>query len=113
MFRENITDRKVVVLEYKELKIFEIPEGLELEDKTIVEDWCVSNDFDISKGKETFHLYIKYVGKKEAEIIDFSYEERCPNTLTASIQRANEMNILDYLVPDEEEEEEERVKCLK
>ena len=72
---KNMKDnRKIVRVQlYAPELIFKIPDGLDLEDKTVVEEWYYRNGF----------LHIKYVGKEEGDIIDpaeeietdYKYEE--------------------------------------
>ena len=53
-------NRKVVVVEYSPpVYVWEIPDNLDLEDKTVVEEWYVRYGI----------LYIKYVGQDEPEKI--------------------------------------------
>ena len=65
--------RKVVRAEYyTPIFIFEIPDGLDLEDKTVVEEWWVKYNT----------LRIKYIGKDEVEVIEPSsndYDLKRPN----------------------------------
>lgn len=89
-------DRKVVRVTLNSPEfIFKIPDGLDLEDKTVVEYWRYK------WGK----LYIKYVGKGEEEIeayeegeVDYKYEQQI------EIVDADE-HCVDYSEDEEEEED--------
>jgi len=95
-------DRKVVRATYSQDAIFKIPDGLDLEDTTVVESW----------GVKYGRLYINYVDGREEEIgwtfdpteYDYKYPEDC------EIENADDCN-LEYSEDedkDEEEEEEEK-----
>ena len=71
--------RKVVRAEYyTPIFIFEIPDGLDLEDKTVVEEWGVKYNT----------LLIKYIGKDEVEVIE-------PSSNDCDLKRPNECVIED------------------
>ena len=59
---KNVKGNRKVVAQYYHPPpyVFEIPDGLDLEDKTIVEKWYV----------HLHALYIKYVGKEEPDKIE-------------------------------------------
>jgi len=57
-------NRRIVVADCSSKQFFEIPDGLDLEDKTVVENWMVT------WGK----LYIHYVNGEKEEI-DFEWED--------------------------------------
>ena len=91
-------NRKVVhVVYYAPWHFFKIPDGLDLEDKTVVEYW------DVNWGK----LYIKYVGKSDIQEIEAEYEAEVDykNPQDVEIEDADDYNI-EYNGDDEDEEEE-------
>ena len=57
-------NRQVIVAVHHTERFFKIPEGLDLEDKTVVKKWIVKWGV----------LYITYVNGREEEI-DFEYED--------------------------------------
>ena len=89
-------NRKIVRAEYfPQSTIFKIPDGLDLDDKDIVERWLVKNDT----------LYIKYVGKEEEERIEPEYRECIYDPDECLIEDADDHGI-------EYEEDEEEEVCL-
>ena len=89
-------NRKVVRAEYHEpASVFEIPDGLDLEDKDIVEEWYVCRNI----------LHIKYVGKEEEEEIEPTWDAyECDlGTAKCEIEDADDVGF-DYECDEEEEE---------
>ena len=88
-------NRKVVMVTLHSPEIiFKIPDGLDLEDKNVVEYW----------GHKWGKMYIKYVGKEEVEEIT-AYEET-----EVDYKYEQEIEIIDAevgVVYSEDEEEEE------
>ena len=93
-------NRKVVrATFYPPEAVFKIPDGLDLEDESVVEFW----------GVKWAQLYIKYVGKEEVEIIEpyFDVDE------TIDLKYAREEEIVDaddcgcVEYTDDEEEDED------
>ena len=76
-------NRQVIVAVHHTERFFKIPEGLDLEDKTVVKKWIVKWGV----------LFITYVNGREEEI-DFEYEDddgsKYPD---AVIEDANEYNV--------------------
>ena len=92
-------DRKVVRAEYYAPEsIFEIPDGLDLTDKTIVEKWYVCRNI----------LHIKYVGKEEEEEIEPTWDAHIqglePYPEICQIEDADDVGF-DYECDEEEEED--------
>ena len=94
-------NRKVVMVTLHSPEIiFKIPDGLDLEDKNVVEYW----------GHKWGKMYIKYVGKEEEEEIeayeegevDYKYEQQI------EIVDADE-HCVDYSEDEEEDDEEEHI----
>ena len=85
-------NRQVVVAVHQTARIFKIPEGLDLEDKTVVKNWIVKWGV----------FYITYVNGEE-EKIDFEREDddgsKYPDALIESAD--------DYNIEYEEDIEEE------
>ena len=97
-------NRKVVRAEYHEpASVFEIPDGLDLEDKDIVEEWYVCRNI----------LHIKYVGKEEEEEIEPTWDAYdCDlGSAKCEIEDADDVGF-DYEC-DEEEEEVDKYKLWK
>ena len=89
-------NRQVVVATYTNYSLFQIPNGLDLEDKSVVEEWWVKYNI----------LHIKYVNGKVKEI-DPTWDAR-----ESDFKRADEFRISSaddecYEYHEEEEEEEE------
>lgn len=92
-------NRKIVATDYDVgTAVFKIPDGLDLEDKSVVEDWWV----------KWCRLHIQYVGKEEVEEIDWEYEPEVDwKRGHDEIIDADEWGV-EY--SDDEEEEEEKEK---
>ena len=89
-------NRKIVRAEYfPQSTIFKIPDGLDLDDKDIVERWLVKNDT----------LYIKYVGKEKEERIEPEHQDCIYDPDECLIEDADDHGI-------EYEEDEEEEVCL-
>ena len=89
-------DRKVVkVTLYAPEFIFKIPDGLDLEDKNVVEYW----------GYKWGTLYIKYVGKKEEEEIEAyqEFEVDYKDEQEIEIIDADDAGCVDYSEDEEED----------
>ena len=91
-------NRKVVrATFYPPEAVFKIPDGLDLEDKSVVQCW----------GVKWAKLYIKYVGKEEVEIIepyldvDIDLKYACEE----EIVDADDCGCVEYT--DDEEEDED------
>ena len=91
-------DRKVVRVTIKPTEFyFKIPDGLDLEDKTVVEDWEYRNR----------RMYITYVGKKEVEEIEafYKYEVSSDCEQDTEIIDADDADNLHCDYYDEEDED--------
>ena len=94
--------RKVVIAKYyTPQSVFGIPDGLDLEDDEVVEEWEVKYNT----------LLIKYIGKEEVEVIEPSWV-LCDNEL----DYPEDYNIEDadgygYDYPDDEEKKKENDKA--
>ena len=91
-------NRKIVHIDYHCDGYFKIPDGLDLEDKTVVESWGVKYNT----------LYIYYVDGREEEIEpvwDIEPDWKYPNN--CEIEDAEDYNV-EY--SEDEEEKEEEVK---
>ena len=88
-------NRKIVVASYTTEAVFKIPDGLDLEDKTVVEDWRTKY------GK----LIISYVNSEEVLEIDSEWDTEIDYKYSTDevIADADEINV-------EYEQDEER-KC--
>ncbi len=91
--------QKVVVAKSSNESVFKIPKGVDLEDKTQVEWWCVRYDT----------LHIKLVGSDEASEIAPSFpkwddDHKYPEAI---IQDRSDCDHDDFLSDSEEEEEQE------
>ena len=91
-----MANKKVVVATLYPVEIiFKVPDGIDLEDKTVVENYWYKYGT----------LYIKYVGKDDYEEIEPCYEDE------AEYKYAKNVEIVDkgdygFLESDEEEEKE-------
>jgi hypothetical protein len=86
-----MSEKNIVVAIYKAFAYFPIPKGVDLEDKSVVEEWWVKRD----------NLYIKYVDGRFEEIeniVDNSDDMKYPEE--TKIAPAEE-----YGFSDDEEEE--------
>ena len=90
-------NRKVVRAEYISESAFKIPDGLDLEDKSVVEKWWVWK----------YSLHIKYVGNEEIESIegDNDHYETFKEPHTTSIEDAEEWPNVEY--SDDEDDDED------
>ncbi len=90
-----MANKKVVVATLYPVEMyFKVPDGIDLEDKTVVENYWYKYGT----------LYIKYVGKDDIESIEPCYEDE------VEYKYANNVEIVDkgdysFLESDEEEEE--------
>jgi len=86
-------NRQIVVAWSGAEQVFKIPDGLDLEDETVVKDWCV----------KWGTLYISYVNGEEEKIeFDWQDEHGCKYP-DVEIKDADEMNV--------EYEEDNEQKC--
>ncbi len=89
--------QKVVVAKSSNESVFKIPKGVDLEDKTQVEWWCVRYNT----------LHIKLVGSEEASEIAPSYESEDDHKYPEEIiQNRSDCDYEDFLSDSEAEEEE-------
>ncbi len=89
-------NRKVVVAQYTVNRLYKIPDGLDLEDKTVVKRYAV----------EFGHLCIFYTDGREEEIYRSHDEgDDCREPDETSIEDAEDHDI--YYTADEESDEEE------
>ena len=100
-------DRKVVRAEYYAPEsVFEIPDGLDLTDKTIVERWGVCRNT----------MYIKYVGKEEEEEIEPTWdacERDFKHPAICEIEDADDVGFNYECDEEEEVEEADKYKLWK
>lgn len=99
--------RQVVVVEYQSPRVyFKIPDGLDLEDKTVVKRWAM-----IGTGIDEVILAIYYADGRETEKIKaISYPRRCETYRDATLEYTDETPLWDaniYNDSDSEDESEE------
>jgi hypothetical protein len=102
-----MTNKKVVVATMRPQTwefYFKVPEGIDLEDESVVEDY----------GFKYGQLHIKYVGKDDIESIE-PYHEDEPDCKYAEHVEIVDNNECDrpYDSDEEEEEEEKEYECAK
>lgn len=91
-------NRVVVVAQFSTQSVFKIPDGLDLEDETIVQDWGVKHNM----------LHIEYVNQEEHVILDPVWDAR-----DSDFKRPEECEIYpaddfcNYFYEEEDAEEEE------